>query len=495
MNLFDESFNTLLGTTWQFTPSDDLVLRTQLSWYRNDGSGVFDGTFVDPSQNSGNLGRADTAGLRFVRFGVDYGYAYSKSTLTQNVLWSTGGHLLEFGAGVDLLRTDFTRFFTVDETFRQFLVSQGQPVPTDFTETLSYHRYHFYLEDRFRIGSRLVVDPGLRLDVYPVLGRSAEIAPRLGLSYKLDDVSTVRAAYGLYGQSPGMEKADFRTRVAYTAEWLSTLVAERAQHYVVGYDRLFGPEWEFRVETYYKDFTRSIVPEKVTGSRWVSAPTGADPLTPEGWERPVLVASDSLTSRPVNDAQGSAYGFEVLFQKVQSLPSDRFTGWVGYALSFAERVRDGIRTPFLFDQRHAVNAVGNFRFADRWDIGLRFTLRSGRPFQDAIGVKPRIVVGSSGGSPVGVVQTDESGKVILDVDYERETYSGRLNLYHTLDVRITTYPRWWGLDWSVYLDVQNLYNRHNEQQMRYYVDAQARLQRRPIYGIPLFPSLGFSLSF
>jgi len=43
--------------------------------------------------------------------------------------------------------------------------------------------------------------------------------------------------------------------------------------------------------------------------------------------------------------------------------------------------------------------------------------------------------------------------------------------------------------------VQNVYNRENEQQVTYYVDTAGALQRRPVYGIPIFPSLGFSLVF
>lgn len=70
-----------------------------------------------------------------------------------------------------------------------------------------------------------------------------------------------------------------------------------------------------------------------------------------------------------------------------------------------------------------------------------------------------------------------------------------MNLYHTLDIRVTTYPRWWGLKWSFYLDVQNVYNRSNEQQVSFYIDQFGNLQKHPIYGIPIFPSLGMSLDF
>jgi hypothetical protein len=184
-----------------------------------------------------------------------------------------------------------------------------------------------------------------------------------------------------------------------------------------------------------------------------------------------------------------------MVQKIRSLSGDRLTGWVSYALSRAERERDGSRTPFLFDQRHAANIVGNYRFAEKWDLGVRFTLRSGRPFTMATGVQPRVAVVVVGGVEQAVLQVDSKGNTLLDPEYEIDAYSGRLTVYHSLDVRLTTYPSWFGLDWAVYLDVQNLYNHSNQQQIGYYVDPQGSLQQRIIYGIPIFPSLGFSVVF
>jgi hypothetical protein len=495
VNIFDRSYNTLIGSTWQFNPSQDLVLQTQVSWYRNTGDGLFDGTFVDPAQNTGDLGRIDTTGIRLFRASIDYDYIYEKWTLTQRVLWNRGDHTLEAGYGADFLRTDFIRYFEFDETLKEFIRSRGQVVPTDATETIRYNRYNGYVQDRIAIGERLFVQPGFRVDYYPTLKQTLYAAPRVNVSFKIDEITTIRAALGTYYQSPGMEKQDFSVRLAFSRENFSTLNAERADHYILGFDRMLSPEWQFKTETYYKRFRNVVVPEKLVGSQWFSAPTGADIFTREGWTAPVRVSADSISSRPVNDATGSSYGIELLLQKIRSLPSDRFTGWVGYALSFSRRDRDGVISPFLFDQRHAVNLVGNYRFAERWDAGARFTLRSGRPFTQAIGVKPRVVYQRVNGQDIPVAQVDPNGKVILDVDYERDTYSGRLNLYHSLDIRVTTYPQWWGLDWSFYLDVQNVYNRENQQQISYYIDGGGNLQQRALNGIPIFPSLGMSLVF
>lgn len=495
VNIFDLSYNTLLGATWQYTPAQNVVAQTYLSWYRNDGDGLFDGTFVDPSQNTGDLGRIDTAGIRFFKFGVDYNYLYTKTSFAQRVLWNTDNHTLEAGYGADFLRTDFIRYFEVDQSFKDYLRSRGLVVPVDAVETVTYSRYSAYVQDRIALENRLFLQPGVRFDLYPVLGRRAYIAPRLNVSFKLDDLNTFRAAYGMYFQSPGMEKQDFRVRLSFDRSTFSQLRAERADHYILGYDRMLTAEWQFKAETYYKAFTDVVVPEKLSGSVWSTQPTGGNILTREGWTAPVRVAGDSLTPKPVNDASGYSYGFEFMLQKIRSAPSDRFTGWISYAYSVSDRERDGIRTAFLFDQRHAANVVGNYRLGERWDVGMRFTLRSGRPFTEALGVKPRVVTQRIDGVDVPVVQVDPDGRVVLDADYERDTFSGRLKLYHSLDVRITTYPRWWGLDWAVYLDVQNVYNHKNQQQVNYYIDDEGSLRQRAINGIPIFPSLGLSLTF
>jgi hypothetical protein len=495
VSLFDESYNTMIGATWQFNPASDFIVNTQLSWYRNRGTGAFDGTFVDPSQNTGSIGRGDTLGIRFVRFAVDYDYIYSKVSFGQRLLWTSGTHTVEGGYGVDFLQTDYVRYFEIDKTLRDFISQRGFAVPASETETMRYTRYSVYAQDRIGIQDRLFVQPGVRIDLYPFLRTKAYLSPRLNVSYKASDLTTIRAAYGIYFQSPGMEKQIFQNRVTFSDSAFSTLIAEKAQHYILGFDRMVTSSWQFKFETYYKDFQNVIVPQKLQGTRWFSQRTADSILSVRGWTTPVRVASDSLTSFPVNDATGKSYGFEVMLQKIRSQPTDKFTGWVSYALSYAERDRDGVTTPFLFDQRHAMNVVGNYKFSDAWDLGVRFTLRSGRPYSIALGVKPRVLVVTQNNVEVPVIQINKDGKVVLDVDYERDAYSGRLNLYHSLDLRLTTYPSWWGLNWAFYLDVQNVMNHKNQQALSYYIDEEGNLRTRAIDGIPIFPSLGFSISF
>lgn len=495
VNIFDTSHNTLLGLSWRYAPSPRFFAQTQVSWYQNSGTGEFDGTFVDPSQNTGEIERADTMGLRLVRFAVNYDYSYRKWTLTQRLFSIRGAHTLEYGFGIDNLGTDRTRFFEIDRTLLESLKERGVIVPTNSTAGIEYNRYNIYLQDNIALNSRFYLQPGLRMDYYPMLGRRAYIAPRINASYGIDNLSKIRAAYGVFYQSPGMDKQNFPGRLDFTREYFSTLIAERADHYILGFSRMVSAEWESKIEGYYKSFSDVIVAQKLAGSINIAERTDGDIFSREGWTNPTRVPQDSLVSIPVNDATGRAWGIEIMLQKIQSGRNDRFNGWVSYALSFADRIRDGITTPFIFDQRHAVNIVGEYRFNGSWDIAVNFTLRSGRPYLRALGVKPRILNELIEGRETPMIQTDEDGKVILDIDYEKDTFSGRLDLYHTLNVRATTYPQWWGLQWSIYLDVTNIYNHANQQQVNYYVTDKGTLGERVINGIPIFPALGVTIEF
>ena len=50
----------------------------------------------------------------------------------------------------------------------------------------------------------------------------------------------------------------------------------------------------------------------------------------------VLEANDSVTTVPINGATGEAYGMELMLQKIGSSGDSPLSGWVSYALAWAE---------------------------------------------------------------------------------------------------------------------------------------------------------------
>ncbi len=356
----------------------------------------------------------------------------------------------------------------------------------------------------FQINKRFYFQPGLRFDYYDILNK-AYLAPRISMSYAIDDLTTIRGVWGMYFQSPGYEKLrDENVLYDLSNVYARNLEAEQALHYIAGIERWLSSEWSIKLEGYYKDFNNLIVQKVVPGLRYVTNQVpGKDPRYPDGWTQPVAVAGDSLTQVPVNNADGSAYGAEIFLAKKNRGPDDRFSGWISYSYSVAERNEGGIIRPFRFDQRHTVNIVFNYQLTDWLDVGLRWQYGSGFPITLPSGVKPRIVLVDENGD--GVPETPEvatripyfggNGEVIYDVDYNNQRLNARKPPYHRLDVRFTAVTNFWSLDWSFYLDVINAYNRSNVIGYDYYINNDLTLGRDTSTMFPIIPTLGFSVKF
>jgi hypothetical protein len=486
----DASSNTLVGLAWRVVPSSKVVVRTNVGWNVTGGSGFSEGLYTDPHRPDGESDR------RASKYGLDYRYGYQILSVAQRVYIDGGLHSLEGGYGGDFHHMGFGWSFPGESRTAVMLSSTNQSIPTDVNAHVAYARYNAYVQDKIALGRRFAVEPGIRLDVYPSLGAKACYSPRLNLSYRITDEISVQASHGLFVQSPGMEKQDVQAnRLLYTQEALHDLRPEKAMHFIAGLEWRVHPSWQLTTELYTKSYWDVIGPERLAGSIWSSAPTGKSVFLPNGWTKPVLVVADSFTSRPVNASTGIVRGIECTIARTASQSTDLVSGWMNYTYSFARQERDGISSSSPYDQRHVFNLVAQIRLADRWEMGAAFNFQSGRPYRIVRGVRPQVVLRSIGGKDIPVFQTNSRGDVLLELEYERATYSGRMTPNHSLDARVTTHPRWWGLDWSIYIDVHNLYNHANQQQVRYFLANDGSLRSEAIDALPILPSLGLSVGF
>ena len=180
-----------------------------------------------------------------------------------------------------------------------------------------------------------------------------------------------------------------------------------------------------------------------------------------------------------------------------------YSGWVSYALAYANRYEDGIKYPFNFDQRHTVNIVLNYQLNSWLEFGVRWQYGSGFPISQPAGVKPRIILEDQDldGTPetpviaTRDVNNDGENPVIFDVDFADKKLNSRKPIYHRLDFRINAFADWWDLDWTIYLDVINIYNHSNVIGYDYYVEDNLTLGRETTTMLPIIPTLGFSVSF
>jgi len=291
-----------------------------------------------------------------------------------------------------------------------------------------------FLELRLQPGDDLQLVPSLRLDYTREIG-SASLDPRLAARWRVASATVIKAAVGVYQQEP---QPDELARDIGNPD----LVHERSVSTSVGFEHALAPGVDLDVTGFYKRLDRLVVR---------NAAATVDPSQP-----PYL-----------NTGVGRVYGIEAL---LRARVGERFFGWVAYTFQRALRTdRPGAaERRFDFDQPHNLTALGTYQLNPRWSLGARFRLVSGNPT-----------------TPVTGSVYDAVSDVFVPL--YGPVNSTRLGTFHALDVRVDrtwTYERW---KLSLYLDVQNVYNRQNPEGVSYSYDFR---QSEPATGLPILPILG-----
>lgn len=283
---------------------------------------------------------------------------------------------------------------------------------------------------------------GLRGDFYSAINEWG-VDPRVAIRFELFPTTTLKGGVGLFQQPPDMALGD--------KEYGNPdLDLTQAIHYSAGVEQRILSNIEIGLEGFYKDL-RNVI-------------RSSDEMVERNGEM--------VPERYNNDSTGRIYGMEV---QVKHQPTKRFFGWITYTLMRSERFDEPGAQARLFDwdQTHILNIVGNVIVGWGIDIGLRFRLVSGNPYTPKLGSS-------------------------YDGDHDDYTpiyganNSGRLPLFHQLDLRIDKKWQWRYLACTLYLDVQNVYNRKNIEYYEYSFDYK---QKAGIQGLPIIPSLGLKLEY
>ena len=519
VSITDNSFNDVFAASWLWLASKSYTMNTVVSTYVNTGATSFGGLggsqavigTNDPVTKNDFQRLQDslrTAGLdvpQLYSISGSTGFTFKKTSIRNEHSWHVDStHTLDFGLLHDWIYTGVN----VDVNFdpRLKALQQSNPriprIPDSFENGVSYIRSSAYVQDNVRVAKDVTIQGGLRADFFALIDKFY-LAPRLSASYALDKQSTLRAAWGIFYQSPGYEKLfDAQVFLDLTSTAVQNLKAERAMHTILGVDHMLSDEWQIKGEVYYKGFNDLILPQRTQGTVWTveRLPGLADSVyrTRAGWSQPIATIGDSLTTTPVNSARGESYGLEIMLQKVANAGENKLYGWVSYSLALANRYQDGLTIPFNYDRRHNFNLVGGYKISDNVDMSVTFVYGTGFPWTRPSGIKPRVVLikDTLTGTMVPRIDTDWRG-VIFDVDRGglATINNGRLSDYHRLDIRFTTYARWFDMKWSFYLDVINVYNQKNVVAEQYRVDPETlTLTRKPQYMLPILPTIGFSVA-
>lgn len=302
--------------------------------------------------------------------------------------------------------------------FQRFPIDDPRFLPADvrraFTGDLSGEHYTAYLADRLRLGRRLTAEVGVRYDQQTLLDDD-QISPRLNLVLDLGNDSVLRAGWGRFYQSQRPHELE----VQFGETEFSG--AQRADHWTLGYEKDFS-KISLRADAYRREIDDPRPRYETVFDPFVPFPESAQDL--------VRLDPDS----------GLAQGLEL---HVASRNGSRFTWWASYALSSVEDEIDGERIDRAIDQTHALTANVNWRPSRKWNLNWVWTYHTGWPT-----------------TPVtaGVASSDDSFRIVHDVG---PFYSERLDDYHRLDFRASRTSQLKKGRLSLFIDVQNLYNRDN----------------------------------
>jgi hypothetical protein len=297
------------------------------------------------------------------------------------------------------------------------------------------------------LGARLSATVGARLEYFD-LNEEFDWSPRVSLAGKLDERTTLTAAFGIYYQNLSLsllvQHPDNRR-----------LENPRADHYVVGLRRRLTPNTLLSVEAYQKNYTES-------------------PFDPDD---PTILIVDyfadfgtPVPGRLVGGGKAQSRGVEALIQK--KLAEDVY-GTLSYAYSISQYTDfTGVERNRTFDNRHLVSLIVGYRSSDRFEYSVRWRYAGGRPY-----------------TPFDQELSRQLGQAIIQRD---RINSERYSAYHRLDLRFDYRKHFENFNLVSFFTVLNTYNRANI--FTYYWDSdESRVKRIDQWSF--LPVGGFELEF
>lgn len=378
--------------------------------------------------------------------------------LTQRWGFQAGSlHAVKWGLDLRHYQAEYDYFNRFEPSFVLFSELAGPRVGiTRFEERFDGEHMGLYLSDRFSPAAPLTLELGLRYDRHP-LTEDTLVSPRLNAAWRPGKASVLRLAWGHFYQSQrpyelGVEDGETRF-----------FPAERSEHWVVGYERIFGgrtpgPVRALRVEAY----RRRIADPRPRYENLFEAVN----FFPEAEPDRVHVVPES----------SRAEGIEVM---VQGVAGPRVDWWVNYAYATAEDRLGGREVARPTDQTHTLNLHLSSRWGERWRVSAAWRYHTGWPTTPA----------------TLEAVADEEGEVEL-VPVLGPLSSERLPPYHRMDLRAS---RQWPLRsgrLTFFVDLQNVYNRRNVAGFDLQIDEEAEELIFEAESWPgFFPSLGLSWEF
>ncbi|MGO4294993.1 TonB-dependent receptor plug domain-containing protein [Chitinophaga sp. RAB17] len=257
---------------------------------------------------------------------------------------------LRFGAKV--AQTTIKPFNTSIATEFQEETDYYQPM-----KPLRFNEYALYIENEFRIGTNILIRPGLNYAMYNFRNyHHRSLQPRLFAAYRINKAQQLTFSYARMVQYLHQVTSPF---LGINSEfWVpSTALLRPVESHMInaGYNFNDKKGLFLSVDAYYKTMRNNTnFAEK--GNIFYDEDT---------WEKDILAG------------KGCSYGAELLARK----QVNKWQFQLSYALTRSQRqfagINEGKKYPFRYDRRHNLNAAVNYSPLPNWDLGIVWYFSSG----------------------------------------------------------------------------------------------------------------------
>ncbi|MEE9466502.1 MAG: TonB-dependent receptor, partial [Candidatus Neomarinimicrobiota bacterium] len=397
--------NITSSAQWRHVPNSRFVSMLSLAYTRYDWDLDIGFTQKDSLQGEISTDIIQTVDLRdwTLKERLDW-FVNSKHTIT------TGFELKTLGMGVSM-SVGSIKF--IDQEQKPYILSG-------------------YLQDKWELGPRLNVQPGLRFSKYE-LHNQLYLEPRLGFKYMLNVDLALKGSWGVYKQFlfTNSSEDDILNFVDFWLPVPKYNRAQSAQHFIIGLEQWIGAGFYASIEAYYKPYDNVL---------------DTNPANNPGREDDDFV-----------EGTGTAYGIELLIKK----STGKLSGWLGYTYARLEKEidfnnddqvvwADGEKYRPKYDQPHTLNLVANYQLNLKHSFGLIISLSSGQPY-----------------TPVWGKTYTQSGMGDFRNPYANlRTIPGRKNAaripnYFRMDASWSKTVHWFKLDGKFKIQVINITNNFN----------------------------------
>jgi len=407
------------------------------------------------------------------------------ATVAANFSWfKSSSSTVKFGAQIKNLG------FLYTNSFNDSLQFEINTTPKEYAS---------YAKLKYSPSEKLILEPGVRVNLYNVYSDSIFPDLRFGMKYLLTDDRYINFSVGNYHQFIATFQDDYNPTIL--DQWIAvdnTVAPAKSSQIVLGYEEYLNDLYKLQVEGYYKDIKNLFTFEE-------SRATTDEAI------------SDTALSDIVTPSNGYAYGLELFAQKM----SGRLSGWLAYTYSVSRKSMNSIfydkneEYYNSWDRTHSFSALGNYQISQKWDMNWKLSLQSGQAYTPIIGYYNQIL-------------PESPDEVYRTIPGTRN--SARYSPYSRLDLGFVYHTKLLGSKMDVYVQIINVFNRKNIFRKSYNIGSpyngvdddrdweedlhdtngngkpdvgevnvdeedEGRLQVNDISLFPIIPTIGFSWEF